>query len=164
VAGPRQFSAVLGFSYDGAVTVLDPHDLAAAKLRAADQRYTTSRRSLIEVLAAADAPLTIAEIVERDRELALSTAYRNLVVFEEAGVVHRIVTSDEHARYELDEALTDRHHHHLVCSRCGIVRDFTVPDPLEHELDRVLRRAARSNGFEAQHHRLDLIGRCEQCR
>ncbi len=143
---------------------MDPHVVAAARLREADQRYTRSREALIEVLAHADAPMTIAEIVERDGQLAVSTAYRNLVVFEEAGVVHRIVTTDEHARYELDEALTEHHHHHLVCSRCGVVRDFTVPDPLEQELDRALRRVARSNGFDAQHHRLDLVGRCESCR
>jgi Fe2+ or Zn2+ uptake regulation protein len=146
------------------MTIPDPHVVAAARLREADQRYTRSREALIEVLAGADAPLTIAEIVDGDGRLALSTAYRNLVVFEEAGVVHRIVTTDEHARYELDEALTERHHHHLVCSRCGIVRDFTVPDPLEQELDRALRRVARSNGFDAQHHRLDLVGRCERCQ
>ena len=41
-------------------------------------------------------------------------------------MVHRIVTADEHARYELDEALTERHHHHLVCSRCGVVLDRKV--------------------------------------
>ena len=142
----------------------DPHDAAAQRLRAADQRYTQSREALIEVLARADAPLTVDEIVGRDAALALSTAYRNLVVFEECGVVHRIVTADEHARYELDEVLTDRHHHHLVCSRCGIVRDFTVPDTLEDELDRALQRVARTNGFDADHHRLDLIGRCATCR
>jgi Fe2+ or Zn2+ uptake regulation protein len=146
------------------VTTPDPHAVAATRLRDADQRYTRTREALIEVLAQADAPMTIAEIVERDGRLAVSTAYRNLVVFEEAGVVHRIVTTDEHARYELDEALTERHHHHLVCSRCGVVRDFTVPDPLEQELERALRRAARSNGFDAEHHRLDLVGRCESCR
>ena len=142
----------------------DPHAAAAERLRAADQRYTQSREALIEVLARADAPLTVDEIVSRDAALALSTAYRNLVVFEECGVVHRIVTADEHARYELDEVLTDRHHHHLVCSRCGIVRDFTVPDTLEDELDRALSRVARTNGFDADHHRLDLIGRCATCR
>jgi len=146
------------------VAAPDPHHLAAERLRDADQRYTRSREALIEVLTAADAPLTIAEIVARDQRLAVSTAYRNLVVFEEARVVHRIVTSDEHARYELDEALTERHHHHLVCSRCGVVRDFTVADTLEAELDRALLRVAKSNGFAAEHHRLDLIGRCEQCR
>jgi Fur family ferric uptake transcriptional regulator len=146
------------------VAAPDPHHLAAERLRDADQRYTRSREALIEVLTAADAPLTIAEIVARDQRLAVSTAYRNLVVFEDAGVVHRIVTSDEHARYELDEVLTERHHHHLVCSRCGVVRDFTVADTLEVELDRALLRVAKSNGFAAEHHRLDLIGRCEQCR
>ncbi|MFI5047878.1 MAG: Fur family transcriptional regulator [Acidimicrobiia bacterium] len=146
------------------MAIPDPHDLAAARLRAADQRYTRSRQALIEVLVGADAPLTVDEIVARDDALALSTAYRNLVVFEEYGVVHRIVTSDEHARYELDEALTERHHHHLVCSRCGVVRDFTVPDTLEHELDRALGQAARSFGFDAEHHRLDLVGRCADCR
>ena len=142
----------------------DPHDLAAARLRAADQRYTRSRQALIEVLVVADAPLTVDEIVGRDDALALSTAYRNLVVFEDCGVVHRIVTSDEHARYELDEALTERHHHHLVCSRCGVVLDFTVPDTLEHELDRALGQVATSFGFDAEHHRLDLVGRCATCR
>jgi Fe2+ or Zn2+ uptake regulation protein len=152
------------FPYDAGVETLDPHDLAAARLRAADQRYTRSRKALVDVLAAADAPLTVDEIVDRDAGLALSTAYRNLVVFEACGVVHRIVTADEHARYELDEALTERHHHHLVCARCGVVRDFTVPDPLEHELDRALRHVATSNGFEAEHHRLDLVGRCAACR
>lgn len=146
------------------MTTPDPHVVAATRLRDAGQRYTRSREALIEVLAGADAPMTIAEIVAGDGRLALSTAYRNLVLFEEAGVVHRIVTTDEHARYELDEVLTERHHHHLVCSRCGVVRDFTVPDPLEEELDRALRRVARSNGFDAQHHRLDLVGRCESCR
>jgi len=140
------------------VTSPDPHDVAAARLGGADQRYTRSRRALIEVLV-----LTVDEIVERDPALALSTAYRNLVVFESCGAVHRIVTADEHARYELDEALTERHHHHLVCSGCGVVLDFTVPDPLERELDRALGDVASSFGFAAEHHRLDLVGRCAAC-
>ena len=146
------------------VAAPDPRPVVAARLGAAGQRYTRSREALIDVLAASDAPLTVDEIVARDDRLALSTAYRNLVVFESCGVVHRIVTADEHARYELDEELTERHHHHLVCSRCGTVRDFTVPDSLEHELDRALVRVARSFGFDAQHHRLDLVGRCASCR
>ena len=38
--------------------------------------------------------------------LAQSSTYRNLVVLEEVRVVHRIVTSDDHARYELTEEIT----------------------------------------------------------
>ena len=67
----------------------------------------------------------IPQILEVDRSLAQSSAYRNLAVLERAGVVHRIVTTDEFARYELAEDLTE-HHHHLICRSCGSVADFTL--------------------------------------
>jgi len=145
------------------MTIVDLHEVAASRLRQQDVRYTRGRRALVEVLAEADAPLTILEVLERGRALAQSSAYRNLAVLEQAGVVHRIIASHEHARYELAQDLTE-HHHHLICSRCGVVRDFTVPDELEEELERFLRDAAVSNDFDADHHRLDLVGICAGCR
>lgn len=138
------------------------HDLAAVRLRALDQRYTGGRRAIVEALARADAPLAIPQLLERDRSLAQSSAYRNLAVLERAGVVHRIVTSDEFARYELAEDLTG-HHHHLICSTCGDVRDFTMSTELERDLDRALDRIASAHGFAADHHRLDLVGTCATC-
>jgi Fe2+ or Zn2+ uptake regulation protein len=145
------------------VGTADLHEVVSARLRQQDQRYTRGRRALIEVLGAADAPLTILEVLERGRSLAQSSAYRNLAALEQAGVVHRIIASHEHARYELAQDLTE-HHHHLICSRCGVVRDFTVPDELEADLERTLRRTAASNDFDADHHRLDLVGICAACR
>jgi Fe2+ or Zn2+ uptake regulation protein len=88
--------------------------------------------------------------------------YRNLSVLERAGLVHRIVTSDDWARYELDHALT-HHHHHLICSSCGAVRDFTVSPRLERSIDEALARVASDAGFRLEHHRLDLVGLCEAC-
>jgi Fe2+ or Zn2+ uptake regulation protein len=140
----------------------DLHDVAASRLRVLEQRYTRGRRAIVEVLATAEAPLSIPQILERERSLAQSSAYRNLAQLEAAGVVHRIVTADEFARYELAEGLTE-HHHHLICSHCGDVRDFTVPPALEDELDRALDRIAAEHGFAADHHRLDLVGTCATC-
>ena len=60
--------------------------------------------------------------------------YRNLVVLEQAGVVHRIVTNDEFARFELAEDLTGDHHHHLICSSCGAVEDVPASAGLEQSL------------------------------
>jgi Fe2+ or Zn2+ uptake regulation protein len=140
----------------------DLHDLASARLRALDQRYTRGRRAIVEALAAAEAPLSIPQLLDCERSLAQSSAYRNLAQLEAAGVVHRIVTADEFARYELAEGLTE-HHHHLICSHCGDVRDFTVPPALEDELDRTLDRIAAEHGFAADHHRLDLVGTCATC-
>jgi Fur family transcriptional regulator, ferric uptake regulator len=109
------------------------HETVFARLRAAGQRYTRNRRSLVEVLESADRPLTIAETLRR-RSLPQSSAYRNLAVLEQAKVVHRITGTDEFARYELAEDLTDHHHHHLICASCGAVSDFTLPSSLERTL------------------------------
>ena len=138
------------------------HEIAAVRLRHSGQRYTASRRAIVGVLAAAGRPLTIPEVLAKDDGLALSSAYRNLAVLEQAHVVDRIVTSDDHARYELAEDLTG-HHHHLVCVECGAVEDFELPHGLEKELGGALRRTARKAGFDADHHRLDLVGRCKRC-
>lgn len=135
---------------------------AAARLRADGQRYTDNRRQLVGLLSDSRAPLTIPEILDRRSDLAQSSVYRNLAVLEKAGVVQRIVTTDEWARYELAESLTE-HHHHLICSTCGKVEDFTVSARLERSLDEALGRAAVVAGFVLEHHRLDLVGRCPTC-
>src|SRR3546814_5274742 len=116
----------------------DLHDTAAGRLAADKQRYTARRRALVELLASVDQPLTIPQLLERQPDMAQSSVYRNLAVLEAAGVVHRIVTSDEFARYELTEDLTG-HHHHLICASCGDVADFTVPAAVEHELEEIGR-------------------------
>ena len=75
----------------------------------------------------------------------------------------RIVTTDDFARYELAEDLTE-HHHHLICSTCGDVADFSLQPSVEEELDRALRKVARRTSFAVDGHRLDLVGICSSCR
>lgn len=139
------------------------HDVVLQLLRSLDQRYTPNRRQIVEALSGSDAPLTIDGLIDAASTVAVSSAYRNLVVLEEAGVVHRIVTADNHARFELTEDVTGAHHHHLVCTNCGLVLDVTLPDELETLLHKSLSTAASENGFFGAHHRIDLLGLCASC-
>ena len=141
----------------------DIDDQVAVLLRRAEQRYTSGRRRLVEVLQTGDGPLTITQILDADRSLPQSSVYRNLTILEEAGAVTRIVTLDDFARYELAEHLTE-HHHHLICSTCGDVTDFSLDPRAESGLDRALHRAADEVGFDIDTHRLDLLGTCESCQ
>jgi Fe2+ or Zn2+ uptake regulation protein len=138
------------------------HDTIAARLIGDGQRYTDGRRALVEGLLAAAQPLTIPELLEATPRMAQSSAYRNLAVLEQAGVVHRITASGDFARFELAEDLTE-HHHHLICSSCGAVEDFTAPAGLERTLGKALAEIEAAHGFAADRHRLDLIGRCADC-
>ena len=141
----------------------DIHDIAARRLSGSHLRYTASRRALVEVLSRSPHPLTLPQILGSDTSLAQSSAYRNLGELIGAGVVHRIVTSDEHAHFELAEDLTE-HHHHLICSSCGAVADFTIGPKLEDSMAEAFARVGQETGFQTDHHRLDLVGRCTDCR
>jgi Fur family ferric uptake transcriptional regulator len=145
-------------------SVSQVHEVALDRLRGVDQRYTRNRRLVVELLATAPAPSTISELLERDDVLAQSSTYRSLTVLEEAGVVSRIITTDDHARFELTEDVTGTHHHHLVCTGCGIVLDVTLPSQVEDALHTALAVAADQNAFAGEHHRVDLVGRCRACK
>ena len=140
----------------------DVHAEVSALLRHVEHRYTTGRQRLVDVLHEAGGPVTLPQILDSDANLAQSSVYRNLLCLEEAGVVSRIVTRDEHARFELAERFT-QHHHHLICSACGDVADFELEAKAEDQLDTALATAAAAAGFAIEAHRLDLIGTCSNC-
>jgi Fe2+ or Zn2+ uptake regulation protein len=140
----------------------DLHGEAASRLRAMGQRYTANRRMLIAALAEAEGPLTVSALLQGRADLPVSSAYRNLAVLERAGLVRRVLTGEEHGRYELAEELTD-HHHHLLCSSCGTVEDVTFPSEVERSVGRTLASVADRSGFTAVAHRLDLVGLCRAC-
>lgn len=148
---------------DGAARTV--HHEAAERLAAHDQRYTGGRRSLVTALLAASRPLSVSEILGSDGvDLPQSSAYRNLAVLMEAGVVARIDTGSDQARFELDEGLSGDHHHHLVCGRCETVVDVVAFPRLERALDAAARLAEEESGFEVTGHKIDLVGRCAGCR
>jgi Fur family transcriptional regulator, ferric uptake regulator len=142
----------------------DPHvhRTAAERLRRDGQRYTTSRRTLVEVLESTDRPLTIPELMAQRVGIPQSSAYRNLAVLERAGVVDRVVATDEFIRYELAEDLTE-HHHHMICAGCGSVADFVMTPAEERRLTAAADAIAGEAGFQVASHRFDLLGRCGAC-
>ena len=59
------------------------------RLAGSGQRYTSTRRRLVEILANAANPLSLPDIVRGRRNLPQSSAYRNLAELESAGLVRR---------------------------------------------------------------------------
>lgn len=141
----------------------DVHGEVTGLLRQAKQRYTDTRRRIVDALAASRRPMTIPDLLAALPDVAQSSLYRNLTVLEQCDVVSRVVSTGDTGRYELSERLAG-HHHHLVCSRCGSMRDVVIPEAVETALDDALDRLAKREGFRLEHHRLDLIGVCDQCR
>lgn len=138
------------------------HDAAATRLRSADQLYTSGRRELVDLLASMGRPVTIPDLLAERPKLTQSSVYRNLAMLESAGVVQKVVSTDDRARFELAEDLMG-HHHHLICVDCGRVDDFIVSPAAEQRIESVLVSAIADTGFQASGHRLDIVGTCGDC-
>jgi Fur family transcriptional regulator, ferric uptake regulator len=128
-----------------------------------EQRYTRARRALVETLAAAGRPLSIAEILAATPAITQSSTYRNVTALIDAGAVRRVAGTDDHSRFELAEDLSG-HHHHLICQTCGQVLDIAASPRLERALAEAARVAEEDTGFSVDDHRMDLVGTCSQCR
>src|SRR5258708_13509080 len=114
-------------------TAGDMHSVVERRLRRIDQRYTSGRRAIIELLVSVGHPVSIGDIAEALPGLPRSSAYRHLTDLHAAGLVRRVSGSDEFTRFELAEDLTE-HHHHLPSVSCAKVTDVTLPARSHHQL------------------------------
>jgi Fur family transcriptional regulator, ferric uptake regulator len=141
----------------------DMHSVAERRLRRVDQRYTSGRRAIIELLVSAGHPVSIEDIAEHLPSVPRSSAYRHLTDLEAAGLIRRVAANDDFTRFELAEDLTE-HHHHLLCINCGKVTDVTLPASLEQQVTEAIGKLADAEGFQDHSHRLDVLGLCSACR
>lgn len=131
-------------------------------LRRHGLRLTRHRSAVLAVLSRSSRPLT-ADEVGRAAGVPTSTAYRNLAELVAAGVVVRVGGVPGGDRHELAEGVTERHHHHLVCTSCGDVTDFDPSRRLEQLIAEELRGLVTSRGFAAAEHVFDVRGQCRDC-
>ena len=143
-------------------SAVELHRTVGERLTAREQRYTASRRRIVATLSTVGRPVTLPDLLAVEPTLAQSSAYRNLAVLEEAGVVRRLLHGPDHAHYELAEDLTE-HHHHLICVVCGAVRDITLGPRIERSLDAAVDGLAAAESFTPTHHAIDIYGRCGSC-
>jgi Fur family transcriptional regulator, ferric uptake regulator len=115
-------------------------------------RMTEQRRVIARVLArSADHP-DVEELYRRcaevDDRISISTVYRTVKLFEDAGIIERHDFREGRARYE---QIPDTHHDHLINLRTGAVVEFQ-----SDEIERLQAEIARRLGYRLVDHRLEL--------
>jgi Fur family transcriptional regulator, ferric uptake regulator len=126
----------------------------------AGYRLTGPRRAVAELIARRDGHFTAADIQADARRgrpgIGRATVFRALDVLLELGVVERIdLPTGEHAYVTCEP----RHHHHVVCARCGRAADVD-----DAGLRAVVDDIEGQTGYRVDTHRLELFGECPACR
>lgn len=120
----------------------------------AGMRMTEQRRVIARVLDGAEDHPDVEELYARavkiDDNISISTVYRTVKLFEDAGIIERHDFRDGRSRYE---TIDDEHHDHLIDLRSGKVIEFR-----DEEIERLQVEVARRLGFKLVDHRLELYG------
>jgi Fur family ferric uptake transcriptional regulator len=123
-----------------------------AKCAIKGMRMTDQRRIIARVLAAAADHPDVEELYRRcaviDDRISISTVYRTVKLFEDAGIIERHDFRAGRARYE---QMREQHHDHLINLRTGEVIEFQ-----SDEIERLQSEVAKRLGFRLVDHRLEL--------
>src|SRR5215475_10673428 len=123
-----------------------------AQCVAKGMRMTEQRRVIARVLSGAEDHPDVEELFRRcaliDSRISISTVYRTVKLFEDAGIVERHDFRAGRARYE---QLRESHHDHLINLRTGEVIEFESA-----EIERLQAEVARRLGYRLVDHRLEL--------
>ncbi|MDQ0317032.1 Fur family ferric uptake transcriptional regulator [Amorphus orientalis] len=134
----------------------DNHDALTLEEQcvAKGMRMTEQRRVITRVIEAASDHPDVEELHRRaaavDSRISISTVYRTVKLFEDAGIIERHDFRDGRARYE---TVPDEHHDHLIDLRTGQVVEFR-----REEIEQLQERIARELGYRLVDHRLELYG------
>jgi len=140
-------------------TTTDPWATVRDLLHARGMRWTPQRRTLIEVLSAADGHVGGADLVERCRAIdpttTPSTVYRTLDVLEDLGLIRHGHGADGREEFHV---LPTRDHGHLHCGSCGETWELSLGEA-QGMVDGL--RSARGFAVDLSH--VTIVGRCAAC-
>lgn len=153
--GQLNFCNIIAITY-----TTDMHE-STHKLHAAlkEARYSATKpRLAVFNYLAHHGPHSVGLLAQKlERQVDRATTYRTIELFEQLGIVNRIWHGFKH-QVELSEIFTP-HHHHALCQNCGQTVDIASP-----ELESTLAKLARSHGFLAVSHSVELVGYCQNCQ
>ena len=125
-----------------------------SRCAATGMRMTEQRRVIARILEESEDHPDVEELYRRsvkvDAKISISTVYRTVKLFEDAGIIARHDFRDGRSRYE---TVPEEHHDHLIDLKSGEVIEFHSP-----EIEALQERIAREHGFKLVDHRLELYG------
>ena len=97
-------------------------------------------------------------VKKNNPDIGLATIYRTLDLFTELDLVKRLDFGDGRNRYELNSDELSHFHHHLICVKCGCVKEFE--DDMLETLESII---AKKLNFHTTDHQLKVYGFCGEC-
>lgn len=130
------------------------------RLKNKGYRITAARSSIISLFEKnlkPVSPTSIHNILQKIGVFVnITTVYREIDFLLENNIIEKVPLKDSELYYELKDR---EHHHHLMCSDCGVIEDIVL------ESEKTLLEEAHSlSNFEINRHSIAFFGKCKKCQ
>ena len=119
------------------------------------------RERILDIFLKTEKHLTVEDLHERVRKkypkIGLATVYRAMKVICDAGLARETNFGDGIRRFEHE--YLHKHHHHLVCLKCG-----RVVEVISLEIEKAQQKAARKHHFTIVKDTMKIFGLCKNCK
>ena len=135
------------------------------RLMQAGYRLTRPRQAVLQSICEHDGSFTAGELVASVSagypDVGRATVFRTLDLLVGLGILQRVHTEAEIGRGHsyVVCGLDQTHHHHLVCTQCGLIADFEGCG-----IEDLLARLRVYTSFRVESHHIELYGLCEHCQ
>ena len=121
-------------------------------------KITSARIAVLSVLESNHLPLSAEKIYELTKKegLNLSTVYRTLNSFAEAGLVKKEINQDKESIFSLE---SEEDNHVLICTKCH--KTVKLEGCPYHEVNEAIES---QTGFLLQDHNTEIYGICPDCQ
>ena len=141
--------------------VFEEKQVFSEYIRSAGLKTTAQRDLVLDAFLRTRQHVSVEELYQivnrRKRRVGYATVYRTIKLIADCGLAREVMFNDGVSRFE--HTFGRQHHHHLVCTDCQKVIEFTSRD-----MDKAEQVILTKYGFKPQLHSYKIFGLCRECR
>lgn len=109
--------------------------------------------NVLDLISGANLPVDANYLIEK-LKVNKTTVYRQIDKLLLENKILEVELGDGKKRYELKDL---KHHHHLVCKKCGTIDDIEIDEKM------ILGSLSKKTSFKIESHSLEFFGTCVNC-
>lgn len=109
--------------------------------------------NVLDLISRSKLPVDASYLIEK-LKVNKTTVYRQIDKLVDDNKIVEVELGDGKKRYELKDL---KHHHHLVCNKCGMIEDIELNEEI------ILKELSIKTNFKVENHSLEFFGNCVNC-
>ena len=145
------------FNIDWGCMVSEEQEIFETYIRSQGLRDTFQRGQVLETFLNTEDHVSAEDLYRRINRRKRKVGFATMKLIADCGLAREVIFDDGVARFE--HSYRHKHHHHLICTRCRNVIEFSSEIMEQGE-----KAVVEEHGFRMESHHFKIYGLCNECQ